>query len=166
MASPSTQSRTTPDGIYLHEGYQSLIAFGLDDGLNLWEIDVGLPGIDLGDMIDITTQHNTRYRTKAFQSLADITEFTFTAAYDPVIWDELLTTAVAGGNGVLGLNSDVTRIFPDGSTIDFWGGIRMWAPEDHVIGTFPTATVTVGITNYDPANNVEAGPALTSVSGT
>jgi len=159
MAAPSTQSRTTPTGIMLREGFQSHIAFGRDTDTDLWEIDVGLPGIDNGEMIEITTQHNTKYRTKDFMELVDITEFTFTAAYDPAVWDQLIDSLV-------GWNQDCTRILPDGSTIDFFGGVRVWAPEDHSIGGRPIATVTVGITNYDPVNNVENGPVLTSVAGT
>lgn len=157
-AAPVATVRQTPTGIKLEDGYRSTITFANDPNLSLWEIGVGTPGVDGGDPIDTTTMHNSTYRTMAARALKTLTEFTFTAAYDPSVYSDL--------EAAINVETTVTRTFPDGSTIAFYGFLRMVEFDDLVEGEMPTCTATVTPTNWDPVNKVEAGPTVTSVAGT
>jgi hypothetical protein len=102
--------------------------------------------------------HNSTYRTFAPRQLATLTEITITAAYDPILYTEILA--------LINQEDTFTITFPDGSTVAFYGYIRSFDPQDCVEGTQPEATIVIQPTNWDPANNVEAGPAVAEVAGT
>lgn len=159
MANPVTTARQTPAGIMLDDGYSTKIAFARQPNISLWEKTVGAPGMDGGDPIDTTTMHNVTWRVMRARSLKTLTEFTFTAAYDPNVYNTILNT-------LINQEGSITVHFPDGSTLDFFGYLKMFEAPEHTEGEHPEATVTVVPTNYDPVANVEAGPVLTSVSGT
>lgn len=158
MAAPTPTVRVTPVGIKLEDGYQSKLTFGNDPDLSLWEIAVGTPSIDGGDVITTTTQHNAIWRTMAFRSLKTLGEFDTTFAYDPAVYEQL--------DDIVNEPTTVTRLYPDGSTLAFYGGLRVAEFDDLVEGEMPTGTATVTPTNWDHVNRVEAGPALASVAGT
>lgn len=159
MAAPATTARTAPAGKMLEDGYSTRIAFARDADIEFWEKTVTPPGLDGGDAIDITTMHNVTYRTMTARSLVTLTEFTITAAYDPTVYTKIL-------NNLLNQPGSITCHFPDGSTLDFFGFLRVFEPQNHVEGTHPEATITITPTNYDPVNDVEASAVLTSVAGT
>lgn len=158
MAAPTATVRTTPTGKFLGDGHSTKIAFSRNAGVNLWEKTVKPPGIDGGDPVDVTTMHNITWTTLNPRKLRTMTESTFTAAYDPVVYTEILSLVNAEGS--------VTVIFPDGSTLAFFGYLQKFEPNDNKEGEQPEATCTIACTNYDPTNDVEAGPVLASVAGT
>lgn len=160
MAAPVTTVRTSPPaGRLLEDGYQTLIAFERDPDVSFWEKAVAAPGMEGGDAIDTTTQHNTTWRTMASRALITLTEFTVTAAYDPDVYNNII-------DNLINQSGSITINFPDGSTLDFYGFLKTFEPQDLVEGTQPEAVITITPTNYDPVNDVEASPVLTSVAGT
>jgi len=132
-------ARGTPSGDYLRDGYQSLVAIGADTNIKLWEKQVTPPGVEGGDAIDITTMWNYDWRTFAPRSLKTLTEMTFTAAYDPAVYDEIVAA--------INVNDENTVYFPDGSSITFWGYLKNFTPGANAEGAQPEATVTIVPTN-------------------
>lgn len=161
MAAPSVTARSTPAGIPLDQGYQSLVAFSLDPDISVWEkLDgVGLPGINGGEPINISTMHNTTWHTMVARALKTLTPFTLACFYDPDCYNQI--------NAILNDDSgSITIHFPDGSTLAFWGYVQKAEFGALQEGTPPEITLTIVPTNYDKANRVEAAPVLTSVAGT
>lgn len=158
MANPATTIRLAPAGKMLEDGFSTKIAFNRDPDVSLWEKTVQPPGVDGGDAIEISTMHNTVWRTMAARSLKTLTDSTLTAAYDPVVYNQVVQLINAEGS--------VTCHFPDGSKLDFFGYLKSFEPQDHAEGEHPEASVTIVCTNYDPVNRVEAGPVMTEVAGT
>ena len=158
MAAPAPTARPAPAGIKLGDGYQTLITIAADTDISFWEKTVTPPGVDGGDTIDQTTMHNTFWRTSRARSLALLTEMTTVAAYDPDVYDEVIA--------ILNDETTITITFPDGSTLAFFGYLRVFQPNEVSEGEQPEATITIQPTNIDPVNNVEAGPVMTEVEGT
>ncbi len=158
MAAPTPAAVGSPGGIKLKDGYQTRITFNADTDVSLWEKSVKTPGVDGGDSIEQTTMRNSTWRTFAPRSLKTLTEATFKGAYDPDIYNQLLA--------LINVETTVTVQFPDGSTLAFYGFLKTFEPDELVEGTQPEASVTIVPTNFDHVNKVEAGPVLTSVSGT
>ncbi len=159
MAAPATTVRATPTGIKLDEGFSTKIAFSRLAAASFWEKTVQPPGVDNGEPVDITTMHNIAWRTRNPRVLKDLTPHTTKAAYDPNFYNQIVNTLV-------GAKGSVTVRFPDGSTLDYYGYLQKFEPDQIEEGKQPEATLTIVPTNWDYVNNVEAAPVLTSVSGT
>lgn len=158
MAAPATTTRSSPLGIRLKDGHGTLIAFKLDPDISFWEVSLTPPGIDGGDANECTTMHNTTWRTFFPRQLQTLTEASVTAKYDPDLYDEILA--------ILNVNDAITIHFPDKSTLDFFGYVRLFEPQEITEGEAPMADITIQPTNYDPDNDVEAAPVMTEVAGT
>ncbi len=158
MAAPTPTARGTPAGIHLEDGYQTLVTFSANTTISFWEKTVTPPGMDGGDAIEQSTMHNVRWRTFAARSLITLTEGKVKAAYDPNLYNQLLTNLNQPGT--------FTITFPDGSTLAFFGYLRMAQQAELVEGTQPEIDITIQPTNFDPVGKVEADPVLTSVAGT
>jgi hypothetical protein len=159
MAAPATTARGTPAGIKLKEGQGNSIAFSRRPTVSFWEVTIKPSGIDGGDGVEQTTQLNVAWHTMAPRILKTLTPCTVNAAYDPNVYNDILTYLV-------NQEGSVTIRFTDGSTLDFFGYLQKFEPEDLKEGEQPRASITIVPTNFDPANRVEAAPVLTSVSGT
>ena len=158
MAAPTPTARAAPSGIPLFDGYSTKITLAADSNVEFWEKDVQPPAVDGGDAIDITTMHNTLWRTKNARTLVNLGDVQSTVAYDPVCY----TSVVA----LVNVHTTITVTFPDGSTLAFFGYLRSFTPNAHAEGAQPEATVVIVPTNYDHTNHVEAAPVVASVSGT
>ncbi len=158
MAAPTVTARQIPTGYKLPDGYQTTIANSLFPAVQFWEKSVQAPGYDGGAPIDTTTQLNTEWRTMAPRSLKTVTESQNKVAFDPDCLDDIRVLI----NRVVSW----TVHMPDGSTVSFFGFLQKFIPDAFVEGTFPEATITVTPTNWDPANNVEAGPVWVEAAGT
>jgi len=158
MAAPTLTARSTPLGIALADGYSTKIAFAADVDISFWEKSVSPPSLDGGDAIETSTMHNSTYRTFLARSLITLGETSITVAYDPDVYDEII--------GIINVNTSISVHFPDGSTLTFYGYLRTFEPGDNTEGEQPEATITVQPTNYDPANNLEAGPVMVEATGT
>lgn len=157
MAAPTPTARETPTGLKLKDGFSSLVTITSLPNISLWEVSAKPPGLDGGDAINTTTMHNTTYRTMAPRALKTLTESTFKAAYDPGVISTLV--------GLINVETTFTQDFADGSTWAYYGYLKAFEPDELVEGTMPLATVTVVPTNWDPSGQVEAGPAVVSVTG-
>jgi hypothetical protein len=154
-ATPPTPSvRQTPTGRRIPDGFVTKITFASQPALGVWEVKVKPSGTDGGELIDITTMFNTKWRTMYPQSLQKSDEITFQAAIDP----DAITVL---DNSLVNHPDTITESLPDGSTEAFYGVLRKWEPSEWAIGEFPLVTLTVGIMNYDTIANLEQGPVLT-----
>lgn len=164
MAAPPVTSRVTPAGIYLQDGhgggsFGSKFAFSLDPNIELWEMDVGLPGVDGGEPVKTSTMWNLVWHTMQARALKTLTPFDCKCAFDPVVYTSL-TNLVNQKTG------SVTNKCPDGSTIAFYGFLQKVQFDPLREGELPTCTVTICPTNFDPSAREEAGPLITEVAGT
>lgn len=147
------QSRTTPVGTALEDGFSTKIALAIDPDISFWEKDVTPPGVDGGDAIEQTTHFNSAWRTFAPRSLKTGTDITVVAAYDPAVYSQIVAA--------ININGLITVHFPDGSTLDVYGYLRTFSPGNLVEGTMPEATCTFTVTNVNPATGAEAAPVFT-----
>lgn len=158
MAAPTPVVRGTPAGIMLQSGFHTVVAISGDLTISFEEMSTTPPGIDGGDSIETTTFWNTIVRTKSPRDLFDTTDCSFTAAYDPAVYDEILA--------VVNKRRTITVLFYDGSTLAFFGFLKSFIPNEATEDSIPTAEVVIVVTNFDYINNVEAVPVMTSVAGT
>lgn len=157
MAAPSPSARVDPSGIKLEDGYRSLITFAADTDVSLWEMEVGHSGRDGGDPIDTTTMHNDTWRTMSPRALITSSPYTFRFAFDPAVKTQLTS--------LINVRTTVTVTFRDGSTEAEYAFLQTVEFDPMVEGEMPTGTGTITPTNWDPSGFVEAGPALSSVTG-
>lgn len=136
-----TTARVESSGVFLDDGFSTKVALAGDPNISFWERTVKPFGFDNGDAIDIVTMFNSVYRTFAPRSLVTLTEITGTAAYDPIILDEIAALVGPTGNGW------VTAHHPNGDTWDFVGYLRLFEPPEHTEGEFPLASFTITPTN-------------------
>ena len=148
-----TTSRLPPTGTMLVSGYPTKIAFAADPSIALWERTVTPPGIDGGDGIDTTTMHNATWRTMAARSLKTLTNSSMTCGYDPAVYTSILA--------LINVETEVTVEFPDGSTLDFYGFLKNFTPNEHSEGSLPEATVEIVPTNRIPGSTTESAPVFT-----
>lgn len=158
MAAPVAVARTTPGGILIPDGYQSLFTFNDDPDIVIYEVGMTPGGYDVGEPINITNQHNVNWRTMFVRRLVTLTPFTVRGYYDPLIYTQLLTR-------IQNRNQQFTQKWYDGSTLAFWGGITNAQFSELVEGTAPEVTITITPTNRDNSG-AEQGPVLVEVSGT
>jgi hypothetical protein len=138
----------------IDDGFATTITFTTPVGLSLllWEKTVTPPGVEAGGETDITTMRNTAWRTKSPKKLKSLTNAAFTAAYDPQVFDEIVSC--------VGVNQLLTITFPDASTIAFWGWLDTFTPNENTEGEQPTAACTIIPSNHDDSD-VEVAPVLT-----
>lgn len=148
----TTTARVTPPDAAMKEGFSTLIAFAEDPDINFWERDVQPGGTDNGDEINITTMHNSDWRTKAPRKLNEITEGQSTVGYATSVLPQL--------RALVGVNGWYTIHYPDGSTEDLLGYIKSFEPDSLQEGEYPTATMTFVTTNDD--DGTETGPTYTA----
>lgn len=153
MAAPTPTDRQDPVGVYLCDGYQTLITFAADPDASFWEISVTPPGADGGEPVDGTTMHNETWRTMCVRHLKTLTPASGTAAYDPQVLPQLVN--------LINVVTSVTVHQPDGSSWTFWGALTQFTIQEHSEGSLPIANFTVTPTNMDPSDGSEAGPVYT-----
>lgn len=157
-AAPAPTVRTLPTGTKPPEGFPVLVTLSLNPGIWFWEKVVKPPVYDNGEPIDQTTQFNTRWNTMGPRALIMMSPLTAKGTYDPDIYSQIVT--------MVGKAQTITHKFPNGSTLAFYGFVQKFDPDDVESGKQPEATITYVPTNWDPVNQVEAGPTYTSAHGT
>lgn len=138
---------------FLEDGYSTLVTFDLDNAVALLEVSVTPPGYEGGDSIDVTTMRNTLYKTFAAQGLITVSESSLVVAYDPVVYGNIQSNLI-NKNGI------ITFTFSDGSSIDIWGYLKNFTPNECAIGERPTANCTVTPTNRNNSQQ-EVAPVYT-----
>lgn len=137
----------------LDDGHSTTIAFSADSSVNFWEKEVTPPGWSGGGANDTTTMRNSTLRTMSPKQLKTLSEASFTAAYDPVVYDEI--------KAMINVNQQITITFPDSSTLLFWGWIDEFTPNANVEGEQPTAEITIIPSNQN-ASGAETAPTYTA----
>jgi hypothetical protein len=158
MAAPPVTARTLPTHNKIRDGFPTTIALSLLPGIDFYEKTLNPPGYDGGDMIDVTTMLNVAWRTMQPRSLKTLTPMTITALYSAYIYIDVNTLINAQGSA--------SCHFPDGDILSFYCVLNKMEIAAHAEGAAPEATFTLTPTNWDYTLLVEAGPVLTSVSGT
>lgn len=142
------------------DGFPTYLSFGVGySGVNVYfeEKELTPPGIDMGEMNDVTNMRNTAWRTFAFKKLKTLMETGMVCHYDPAFLSEVLS--------MMGVNQLLTLTMPDDSTWQFWGGLRNFVPQAHVEGEPPTAQLQIGVTNHNGtggALGTEVAPSYTA----
>lgn len=154
----TTTARGTPAGVRMDDGYQSLIAFASNATIALWEKTVKPPGLDGGEAIPTTTMHNVTYRTMAARALKTLTQGSLVCAYDPKVYDQLIA--------LINVEDYITVHFGDNSTLDFYGFLQSFEPNECAEGAQPEATVVFTPTNCHPTTRAEVAPNYKTASGT
>jgi hypothetical protein len=125
----------------LYDGFPTLIEFGSFPNVKFWEINVTPPSMDGGGANDTTTMRNTAFRTKMPKKLKSMGDMTFTAAYDPVVYNDMWA--------MINDNQIVTVHFSDGSRVSAWGWLNVFTPAEIVEGAQPHAAGTIIFSNMD-----------------
>lgn len=133
----------------IDDGHPTTISFSADSSVSIWEKEVTPPGMEGGGANDTTTMHNSTWRTKSPKKLVTLSECSFTAAYDPATFDEMLA--------MLNVNQQITVTFPDSSNLTFWGWLDEFKPGAIKEGEQPTADVTIIPSNQN-SSGVETAP--------
>jgi len=130
----------------LNDGYQTTIEFseGASGGVKFWEKNVTPPGMDAGGANETTTMRNTLYRTRSPKQLITMTDLSLTVAYDPELYDSILT--------MIKVNQLITISWPDGSSLAFWGWLDKFTPGQVAEGAQPEATITIVPSNQNDSD--------------
>jgi len=158
MGVPAISVRGTPGGTRLHDGYQVLIAFASNLTIEFFELTTQPPGLDGGDEIDITTQHNTGLRQSAARALRTQTEMSSVVAYDPNVIDSII--ALINVEGAITLN------FANSDTWAFFGFLKSFDPQSMEEGSMPEANISIMPIGRDPADDTEAAINYVTSTGT
>ncbi len=134
----------------LNDGFKTLIAFSLAPSIKLYEKTLTPPSLEAGGENDTTTMRNTRWRTRQPKKLITAGNMSGTAAYDPVIYTDIVS--------IIGVNQLITVTFSDGSTLQVWGWLDAFTPNEITEGAQPTAAYTIILSNED-ATPAEIAPA-------
>jgi hypothetical protein len=140
------------------DGFSTKIAFALNPTISFWEKTVKPPGIDGGEQIETTTMHNVTWRTYTARRLKTLTESSSKAAWDTILYNDILSLVNDPGG--------ITDHFENKDTLDYWGYLKKFDPEDFEEGKFPMATVAIVPTNLDPNTLTEEPPVFTAATGT
>ena len=135
----------------IDDGFATLISFANYPNILIWEKTVTPPGVSAGGEVDHTTMRNTAWRTRSPKKLKTLSNASFTAAYDPLVFDDIIDA--------IGENQQITVTFPDESTLTFWGWIDEFTPNENTEGEQPTANCTIIPSNHDD-NGTEVAPVM------
>lgn len=158
MAAPTPTVRGTPSGIYIPDGYQSLVTFGLNTTLKVWEKTVKPGDIDGGEPIDTTTMFDVEWHPMRARKLKKRGPFTMVCAYDPDVVADLIAA--------VNREDTITCKYPDGTTDANFAFLQKAEFGELKEGEFPEVTLTAQPMNWDKSAHVEAGPAIAAVAGT
>lgn len=134
----------------INDGHATLVTFADFPDVSFKEKTVTPPGIEGGGPNDTSTMHNLIWRTRQPKKLKTLTEGSMTAAYDPVVYDDIVA--------MINENQLITVTFADGSTVTFWGWLDSFIPGEAEEGSQPTAEV-----KFVPSNQNDVGDEVAPV---
>jgi hypothetical protein len=137
----------------IDDGFSTTITFANYPSVSFYEKEVTPPGMEGGGANEITTMLNTTWRTKAPKKLVSLTDCNFVAAYDPVVYSDVVS--------MVNENQLITITFPDTSTVAFWGWLDQFTPNANTEGEQPTAQCTIIPSNQN-ASGTETAPVYTA----
>ena len=140
-----------PAGTKLDDGQATRLTFATDPDVSIWEKAVQPPSLSGGGAIETTTFLNTVYRTRAPKSLLSLEDMSFTAAYAPSVYNDMIA--------MMNVNQLITITFSDASSLAFYGFVDEFAPQEVAEGEQPEAECTVIPTLQNAG--VETAPVFT-----
>lgn len=140
----------------MDDGFSTIITFANAPSIKLWEKEVTPPGVEGGGPTETSTMRNTEWRTQSPKKLKTLAQSSFTAAYDPAVYEEI--------EAQVNVNQEITITFPDGETLSFWGWLDQFSPNANNEGEQPTANVTIEPSNQN-SSGAETGPEFEEASG-
>lgn len=158
MAAPTPATWQAPTGVKLGDGFKTLISFTNDLDIALWADEITPPGWEGDEPVETTTMANDVLRTYSPGSLARIPDATYTALYDPAVYDQVMA--------IINDPTTITYRFPNQDTYALYGYLRSFVPDALSRGNRAQATVTVTFTNQDPTTCEEELPVYTAGTGT
>ena len=138
----------------IDDGFSTTISFADVPSVLFWEKEVTPPSVEGGGENDTTTMRNTAWRTKSPKQLKTLGESSFSAAYDPAVYDQIV-------DELINVNQLITITFADGATLVFWGWLDSFTPGAAVEGEQPEADVTIIASNQN-VSKVEVAPNFTA----
>lgn len=123
------------------DGYSTTITVEDNPNIKFWEKTVTPPSLSGGGAIETTTMRNANMRTKHPKSLITVGDITLTVAYNPAVYDEIVT--------LINQRKLFTVNFADGSSLPLYGWIDEFTPGECAEGEQPTADLTIIITSED-----------------
>jgi len=138
----------------LDDGHSTTIEFGTNDSVLFWEKEVTPPGVEGGGANDTTTMLNETYRTKSPKKLISLTDMSLVVAYDPAVYDDIIS--------MINVNQLVTVTFPADDTLAFYGWLDTFTPNAVVEGEQPTANITIIPSNQESASGTETAPVYSA----
>lgn len=158
MAAPSHTVRTKPSGFYLTDGYKSVVAFSAFPAVQVWEKSVKPSGTQGGEPIPASTMQLDVWHRMAPRSLKKKGPMVMVCAYDPDSKPQI--------EAMVNSQQSMTQYWPTGDYEDFFGTLNETEYSELKEGEPPEVTLTIIVTNWDPVNNVEAGPVYVAAGGT
>lgn len=135
------------------DGHGALVSFASDSSVQMWAKEITPLGLEGGGPIDVTTMNNTAWRTQYPKTLKQAKALSMVVAYDPAVYDEIIT--------MLNSNQAITLTFNDNSTVVFYGWINDFQPGRISSGEQPTAELTIEVSNLN-GSGVETAPAYSA----
>lgn len=158
MSAPVPATRVPPTGKPMTNGFPIVIVFAAAPDVPFWEVKITPPGMDGGDPINTTTQHNVEWRTMAMRILKTLTNSKITANWNPSTYSAV--------KDLINKETTITIIFPTNPrrSIAFFGGLKSAEPQefDEQSTEPPTIEMEIVAINCDPddPNRVEQGPVI------
>lgn len=153
MAAPSVVTPGTPAGSKMPEGFRCKLSFGRLTTFAFWAKELTLFPINNGTPLDTTTFYNTLFKTKRPQVLYECGEVQAVGLWDPDVYKD------AQYKALLGLETNISALFPQASTLSWFGFLQAITPGRLTSGEVPIMTLNIAVSNWDYTNHVEAGPA-------
>jgi len=126
----------------IDDGFGALISFGSNSAAPyIWEKGITPPGVDGGDAVETTTLRNSVWRTMSPRKLKTLTQIAFRAAYDPAVYESILS--------LINVNQEITITFPDNTTLKFWGWLKNFTPGELSEGTQAEAECVIVPSNQN-----------------
>lgn len=133
----------------IDDGFSTTISFADNPSVLFYEKTVTPPGLQGGGANDTTTMRNSTWRTMAPKQLKTMSECSAKVSYDPAVYQDVV--------GMINNNQLITVDFPDGSSVDFYGWLDEFTPDEVQEGSQPTATIKIIPSNQDDSG-VETAP--------
>lgn len=158
MAAPVADTRQKPNGRKLKNGFRALLTLEQQPDIAFWEKEVTFAGIDGGEPINISDQHNETWETFGMRALKQMTPVTIQAGYDPAFWDDILA--------MVNVEQTVTETNPNSDQLAYYGALRSAVKGPQSNGVQPMCTIVIQPTNTDPITGAEEDPVFTGTPGT
>lgn len=159
MSAPVPATRIPPTGQPMTNGFPIQMVFSLAPDVPIWGVSITPPGIDGGDPIDTTNQHNEEWRTMAMRILKTLSKAKLVAQWNPLSYNDI-STKLINKEGV------ITIVFPTNPklAIAFYGGMKDFQPQEIEEGSTepPKAEFEIVPTMCDPNDpqRKEEGPVI------